>query len=79
MKCHTEYGEKVKIRVVVWEMKAKELLESYRRFAQNLNHSAEVRLKFLNKEGLCQETQVEFEGRDTISIINDVTKKLSGR
>ena len=74
---HTDEGTKAQILVVVWEMKAKELLESYKRFAHSLKHSSEVELKFLNKEGLCQGTQVEFEGRDSTSIINDVTKKLS--
>ena len=58
-------------------MKAKELLESYKRFADDIDHSVEVELKFLNKEALCQDTQVEFDGRDTTSIINDINKKLS--
>ena len=74
---HTDEGTKAQIIVVVWEMKAKELFESYKRFAVNINHSSEVELKFLNKEALCQETQVEYERRDTTSIINDVIKKLS--
>ena len=74
---HTENGIKAKITVVVWEMKAKALLESYKRFADNLDHSEEVEVKFLNKEALCQETGVEYEGRDTTSIINDVNMSLS--
>ena len=74
---HTEEKTKAQILVVVWEMKAKELLESYKRFAEDIVHSSEVELGFLNKEGLCQKAQVEFKGRDTTSIINDVTKKLS--
>ena len=60
VRLHTEEGTKANIFVVVWEMKAKELLESYKRFAENLDHSAEVELKFFNKEALCHEMQVKF-------------------
>merc|ERR1719458_434057 len=74
---HTDDGRKAQILIVVWEMKAKELLESYKRFVQDVNHSQEVELKVLNKEELCQETQVAFKDRDTTSIINDVNQKLS--
>merc|ERR1712016_318493 len=52
---HTENGTKAKILVVVWEMKAKALLESYKRFAETINNSAEVELVFLNKEAVCQQ------------------------
>ena len=75
---HTEEGTKATIYVVVWEMKAKELLESYKRFAETITHSTEVELRFMNKEALCNETQVEFEGRDTTSIINNIVRNLSG-
>ena len=74
---HKSNGTKAKIFVVVWEMKAKELLESYKSFAQNIDHSEDVKLEFLNKEALCQKTQVDFEGRHTTAIINDVIKNLS--
>ena len=75
---HTEEGTKAAIYVVVWEMKAKELLESYKRFAETITHSTEVELRFMNKEALCNETQVEFEGRGTTSIINNIVRHLSG-
>ena len=76
---HTDNGTKAQILVVVWEMKAKELLESYKRFVQDIDRSPEVELKVLNKEELCRENQVTFDGRDTTSIINDINKKLSDK
>ena len=60
---HTDGGTKAQILVVVWEMKAKQLLESYKRFVEDIKHYAEVELRVLNKEDLSQETQVDFEGR----------------
>ena len=74
---HTEEGTKAEIFVVVWEMKAKELLESYKQFVKLLHNSKDIEVKVLNKEELCQKTKVLFLGRDTASIINDVNKKLS--
>ena len=74
---HTDDGRKAQILIVVWETKAKELLEYYKSFAQDVNHSPGVYLRVLNKEELCYETQVPFRDRDTTSIINDVNQKLS--
>ena len=74
---HADEGTEAKILIVVWEGKAEELLDSYRRFAQGVNQSPEVELKVVNKEQLCHETKVAFKDRDTTSIINDINKRLT--
>ena len=76
---HTDAKTDALIIMVVWEMKAKELLESYKRFEADIDCSRKVELRVMNKEELCQYTGVAYQGRDTTAIINDVNKKLSER
>ena len=67
------------IIMVVWEMKATELLESYKSFERDIDRSGRVKLEVMNKEELCRFTNVAYQGRDTTAIINDVNLKLSER
>merc|ERR1719507_2288018 len=74
---HADEDTEAKIFFVVWETQAVELLEEYKRFKESIKGSDKVELEVFNKEEICTLTQVNYKGRDTTSIINDITKNLS--
>ena len=74
---HDDQDTPANIYIVVWEMKAQALLKDYEIFQKKIRRSGEVKIHVHNKESICHLTSVQFKGKDTTSIINEVCKRLT--
>ena len=74
---HTDADTRAKIFIVVWEMKAKELLEYYKEFEKDIKCDRKVEICVLTKEEICNQTGVQLSGKNTTTVINEVCKRLT--